>query len=154
MASLLDECVNANGSLRIDDNILTWQKPWVRQPLLLQIYHMPATYQDAECIESFLNTKCSKDNLIQLHDVLIKYSMMLEDPSKLSHHQLMQVLHQRFSMDASVREAAMLMYRYYQKQGLEEQQLCIGEARRQMNTQFEQVVKAVGSMLQSEINSF
>ena len=57
-------------------------------------------------------------------------------------------------MDASVREAGMLMYRYYRKQCLEEQQFCIGEARRQMNTQFEQVVKAVGSMLQSEINSF
>ena len=74
--------------------------------------------------------------------------------SKLSPHQLMQVLHQRSFMDASVREAAMLMYRYCRKQCLEEQQLCIGEARRQMNTQFEQVVKAVGSMLQSEINSF
>ena len=69
VASLLDECVYANGSLRMDDNILTWQKPWVRQPLLLQIYHMPATYQDAECIESIMNMKYSKDNLVQLRVV-------------------------------------------------------------------------------------
>ena len=126
VASLLVECVNANGSLRMDDKNLTWQKPWVQQPLLLQIYHMPATYQDAECIESFLNMKCSKDNLIQLRGVLINYSLMLEDPAKLGRRPLMLVLHQTFSMDASVREAAMLMYRYYRKQCLEEQQLCNG----------------------------
>ena len=105
--------MNANGSLRMDDKNLTWQKPWVQQPLLLQIYRMPATYQDAECIESFLNMKCSKDNLIQLRGVLMNYSLMLEDPAELGRQPLMLVLHQTFSMDASVREAAMLMYRYY-----------------------------------------
>ena len=74
VASLLDECVYVNGSLRMDDNILTWQKPFVQQPLLLQICNMPATYQDAKCIERCLNMECSKDNLIQLREVLTFYS--------------------------------------------------------------------------------
>ena len=154
MASLLVECVNANGSLRMDDNILTWQKPWVQQPLLLQIYRMPATYQDAECIESFLNMKCSKDNLKQLRGVLINYTRMLKDPAELGCQPLMLVLHQTYSMDAFVREAAMLMYRYYRKQCLEEQQLCNGEAGRRMNSQFEQDLKAVGTASKARIIMF
>ena len=136
VASLLDECVYANGSLRMDDNILTWQKPFVQQPLLLQIYNMPATYQDAKCIERCLNMECSKDNLIQLREVLTFYSEALEDPAKLNRHTLGLVLHQRFSMDPFVREAAMLMYRYYRKQCLEEQQLCNGEAGRRIKSPF------------------
>ena len=105
--SLLQACVNEDGSLSMKDKNLTWQTPWVQQSLLPQIYWMPATFQDAECIESFLNTKCSKDNLIQLRVVLNNYSLMLEDPAKLGRPPLMLVLYQTFSMDPFVREAAM-----------------------------------------------